>query len=748
MNATVHKKLFYNQESAYGVFALVPNTNTGEVKLNSFKNFVVNGVTPELQEGDNYNIEIEPSTHPKYGDGYTFIAVEARRPETIEEQQDYLRTQVTQKQYWEIIKVYPNHYVLDLFEKDEIDYSNMKGIKESTYGKIKQKLLENLEINEALVELKDLEISFIAMQKLIKHFGSSQVLVNKVRNNIYTLCEVDSFGFKKIDKYALNRGDDPNSKDRIATAVHHVLKEDSSRDGHSWMSRRGLIDDLVRLLSIGEDRIAEVVKMLEEKDKRIYFSEGKVALTVNHNHEKTIKDILVKKMNKKCNTSQVDKEARIHDQENNSGITYTEEQKNAIRKAIDNNVLIVNGLAGAGKSVSVKGIISSLRDFTYCTACLSGKAANVLRKQDLEAKTIHRMLGINPKNGRFIHNEENRLSEDIIIIDEASMANSYLIYSVLIALRDDAKIIFVGDSGQLPPIGTGAVFHDLIESDVLPKQTLTEIHRQAENSGILKTANVIREGHHITDKYSYDTQTVGELRDMAIVPTKKETDIKGMVVDICKRNTDKSIYNFQVITGRVDSGDLSVKSLNIEAQKVFNDTNKPFVSRGGYEYREGDKVIQNGNNYEADVYTLSQGLLVDEEGMEMTTDVFNGTMGKISKIAFDDDKTKQNHKVFIEFEGVDDGLVMYDSNDLNNISMAYAITVHRAQGESIKNVVFAFDFASFMLLSREFVYTGVTRASDGCIMIVENKALRFAIEKTVGDNRRTFLKEMLKESDK
>lgn len=753
LNATVDHKRFYNPDSMWGVYGFIANTNEDKIKHKDWKGvFAVNGNTPELMIGESYDIEIVPSYHPKYGNGYQFVAVKTKRPQTPKEQREYVKLMVTPKQYEEIIKVYPNEPILDLMENDTFDYSNMHGIKEATYQKIKQNLFENMEIQEALVELKDLEITFEAMKKLVNHFGSAELVVKKVKNNIYELCNVPMFGFKKVDEYALNRGDDPTNQNRIIAAMIYKLEQDADY-GDSWMKRGKLEKELVKLLEIEKDYIIDALEYLEKnKDKRLYFEDGKIALYKNYYYENEIKEKLLFLMNQPCKTKGVDSNKAIESLERRGNFTYTDEQRQAIRMAIENNVLILNGRAGTGKSFSVKGILEALKDYSYMTCALSGKASKILATHDLKAMTIHRMLGVDHL-GQFKHNKENRLPYDIVVLDESSMANNYLIYSILIALRDDAKIIMVGDSGQLPSIGTGAVFDDLLslEEGLVPQIELTTIHRQAQKSGILTVANEIRNGKHINDDCTYDTQVFGELKDMVLMPVDEDTDIKNMILDISRRKSKEDLHDFQILTGRVEAGDISVKNLNIELQKIFNtyeneweEKNRPKIARGSYTYKEGDKIIQNGNNYEAEISEHSYFTYdIDEEEIP-TVSVFNGTMGEIVKIELDSDKTRQNHKVYIKFEDIDE-VVIYNKQELQQISLAYAISVHKSQGSSIKNVLFAFDYASYMLLSREFVYTGITRASDGCVIIVENKALRHAIEKTSGGNRRTFLKELLME---
>lgn len=741
LNVTVDHKRFYSSDSMWGVYGFTPNTNRDKIEGLDWKGvFAVSGNTPELTIGSDYDIEITPSYNEKYGKGYSFIMVAAKRPTSVKEQQEYIKAMVTDRQYKEILKVYPNDLILDLMEKDEFDFTEIKGIGVKTYQKIKKYLFDNLEIQEALVELKDLDISFNSMKKLIEYFGDSRTLVQRVNSNIYELCNVSGFGFKKIDAYALNRGDDPTSGDRILAAIKHTLKQDADR-GDSWISIPDIAKELDKLLEINIGYINDMLENISEKDKTIYKDEeNRIALRNNYVYEKNFYEKLIK-MSRQPSFTKVDNiEEKIKSLEKKNGFEYTSEQKEAIKKSVGSNVLIVNGRAGTGKSTNIKGIVDLLEDYSYMSVALSGKAVKVLKNNGLRAQTIHKTLmqTIDYETG-----DSRPMPYDIIIVDEASMVNNQLFYELTEALKKDAKLIIVGDNGQLPAIGSGANFDNVIRfGDKIAKQELTIIHRQAQKSGILSAANTIRDGEQINSPYSLETEVYGELEDMVLIPTDDETNIKDMVLDIAKRNKDKDLFEFQVITGRVDVGELSVQSLNKELQKVFNDVNRPFVSRGAYEYRVGDKVIQNGNNYEANVYQETSPFETEEIVFEETMEVFNGTLGKIVDIHFDHDKTRKDHKVHIRFED-EEKIVEYSVNDMSQVGLAYALTVHKLQGSSSDNVVFAFDGASFMLLSREFVYTGITRAKKGCIMIAENKILHMGVKKVSGGNRRTFLKDML-----
>ena len=730
LRVIVDKKLFYNDDSMFGVYAFKPLEKEDQIKtMNDWGNFIVSGNTPELFMNREYEIIIEPSEHPKYGKGYSFVLVKQKKPTSVSEQHTYLRTMLKEKQAERIIEKYPNEKIIDLMREDEFDYSDIKGIGEKTYYKIKNYLLANLDMQEALVELNDLNISFKMMKRLIDHFGSPEVVVKKINSNIYNLTEVDGFGFKKVDEYALNRGDSKTGKNRIISATKYILEEDA-KSGHSWMSYIGLKEKLLNLLQIDVNYIDNILEKLRKSNNEFYFDEDKVALKKYYNYEKQIKKKLYQLLWAENQFNINDIENRIIKAEEKFGVVYTDEQKEAIRKAVKHNVFILNGRAGTGKSLTVAGILEVLNDYQHCCCALSGKASNILSEKGLNSMTIHRMLGFNPRGG-FKYNSKKPLPYPIVVLDESSMCSSQMMFSIINAIQKGGKIIFVGDNGQLSPIGCGSVFEDLLNANKFPQQELTKIHRQAQKSGILKKANEVRDGKQITERYNYSKQVYGELKDFVTIPVQKRDNIQEMILDIC-RNFKKNVYDFQVIVGNKSKGDISVVKLNNEIQKIFNKNGGNTIKRGKYTYKIGDKIIHNGNNYEA-----------GENGEQ---EIFNGTLGKIVNIELGDEERETHDKIYIDFDGVEETIV-YEKDELDKIELAYAITNHRSQGSTIPYVLFAFDFTSYLLLSRQFVYTGITRSSKGCVMICENKALHHAIRTDHSGLRRTFLYDLLVKED-
>lgn len=370
------------------------------------------------------------------------------------------------------------------------------------------------------------------------------------------------------------------------------------------------------------------------------------------------------------------------------------------------------------------------KDYSHACCALSGKASRIMNNLGLNASTIHKLLGFDPVQG-FKYNKKNKLPHHVVVIDEASMCNNYLLYSVISAIEEGMKLIIVGNSGQLSSIGAGAIFEDLLKASKFPQKELKQVHRQAAKSGILSCANQIREGKQIIDNHTYDKQVFGEIKDFVLFPLANRSGIKDLTIEIAKTFKGR-VEDFQVITALKSRGDISVKSLNIELQGIFNNLNKPYIKRGGYEYRVGDRIIQNGNNYEA--------------GENYDISIFNGTIGKIVGLEKAKDN-KESDKLFIQFEGVDE-IICYEKDQIDQIELAYAISCHKSQGSTIPYTLFVFDYSGYMLLSKQFIYTGMTRASKGCVMVCEARALRHAVKTDNSGKRNTFLYDLLMEDGK
>lgn len=693
----------------------------------------IKGYVPKLKVESSYIVKVAPKNDARYGLGYEVGWIHEKAMSTRDEVESFLKTILTLKQATSIIDAYPEQDVLEKIKDGSFDYSKVKGVGKKTFDTIREKVIENEKYQKAIIELTvKFGIPYNAIKRLSDKYGSPEMLVEKLGSNPYILMEVDGYGFKRADEIALSMGVEETSSYRVKAGIAFILNTQANR-GHSWVKKNRMINDVVQLLKIKIQNVRDVLSDVDEsddfevKDDKAYVKKYKKA---EQEVERHLFRILEEDSISKTSASSVGE--KIKEIELSQGFEYTDEQKKAINLAVNQNVIVINGKAGTGKTSVIKGIVEVLQmteGLGYATCALSGKASQRIQESTgLDSYTIHRLLKYKRGEG-FLYNEQNPLSEDVVILDEASMVNSELFRSLLQSIKSGAKLIITGDVSQLEPIGVGNVLLDVLKSDKIPMVELTIVHRQAQKSGILSSANMVREGKGFVsnDSFKKGFVRVGELGDLYMYRHNKKENIKKRVLSIAKKyNGD--ILDFQVITPMRKRGELSADSLNKSLQLIFNgnpngvsDDRK--IKRGAYDIIEGDKIITNGNNNEKMVY--------------------NGTLGIVTHI---DTKAKDKKgntvgEVVINFESI--GNMSLTMEEVRNIDLAYAITCHKSQGSQWKYVVFAMDYSSYIMLNRQLVYTAMTRASEALFMVVEMEALERSIKTDNSSKRKTFLLDLL-----
>lgn len=707
-------KLRMKHEGDYGIYAC--ESTHPDIILNPvFKTFVIVGDMQKLTVGKEYSATVTYQK-TKRGDSYYVHHIKTELPTTIEGRQQFLKTILSEHQANLLITHFPpTEDIIKMIREDKIDYKKIKGMGEHTYNSIKGKIEENIDIQEALTELSVFGISFTVIKNLIKQMRMTpSLIVEKIKENPYILCDVKGLGYQKVDDYALKMGIEINSIFRIEAAIHYVLKQ-IEIDGNCWMHRNEFLKMVTELTKVDSYYISQLIE--NQKISKIYTTKDVIARQYIYDIEMNLALKLKKLMDAPVfNYEQIlsDSQIKIEEAEKEQGFKFNKEQLKAINYAIKYNIVLISGKAGTGKTATIKGIMKVLQGLSYSASALSGKAAQRIEESTgLHSSTLHRLLGATP-NGQFVYNEHNLLPFIINIGDESSMNNSILQYQFIRAIDEGKKVVMVGDIGQLPAIGVGSPFSDMITSGVLPTVELTEVHRQAEESGILSTANAFREGIQVIPNNLSEPMALGKLKDLLMVPKQTTEEIMEYVYEICQQANEKfEMFDFQVITPLKNRGQLSCKNLNPVLQTIFNSTDKEFINRNGYDYREGDKIIKNGNDYDSNV--------------------FNGTMGKIIDINL------QEEYESVKFE---DKIVNYSKSDLDEIEMAYALTGHKMQGAETPNVLCILDYSAYKLLNKQWVYTALTRASKKCIFVFQPKALKYALSQD-HVKRNTFLKNFL-----
>lgn len=586
------------------------------------------------------------------------------------------------------------------------------------------------------VEFAKYGFSTKVAKRAIDYYSSIDTPVDRLKKNPYDLMEIPGLGFKKIDEKCLAHGIAENDPRRIKAFLVDYF-EQLEMDSKSWISVAQLKAYLRN--EIFNCDIAETFKKLNADKDFVIFEredEKRIALRTIYEMEKKVAEELLRIKNGSSDVELQDVDKVIGDIEKEQGWSYSTEQRNAIDTMLKENVVILRGPGGVGKTTTLNAVIKVLRhnNISVATCALAGKAAeNLTQVTGLRGQTIHRLLGI----GSPFELKDQGLEYDVVILDELSMVNISLFSELVRTIPTGAKLIMVGDSAQLDSIGIG-VMRDAIASGTIPVITLNKIHRQAQESAIITHSLAFRAGN-LPDGLSVKANwhMMGKRRDLGYV---FEDDEKNLLGDACKI--------FKYALKQYDVKDIQIVSqttrnclmLNKAAQQIANpqkDQDYYVVYEGKeYEYtlRVGDKVINTRNNYRTPDADRSSAFLP----------IFNGNTGTIESIDLEKgNKGEESLRMIVNFDGI--GRVVIDSGTVTNIQLGYAITVHKSQGSTIPCVIVALPF-QYVLNTRELLYTAITRASKVCYLVTSMKTLRSTVKKTSGVKAKSnlvyFLKEM------
>lgn len=583
----------------------------------------------------------------------------------------------------------------------------VQGIGKDKLEKIKASWDRQRGVRDVMVFLHGHGVSAAYAVRIYKQYGKKSI--EKVRENPYCLADdVFGIGFKMADQIASTLGYGRNDIRRCKAGVVYTLKE-LSNDGHCYSEREQLIATAKALLSVEEKYISVAIDALEA-EKGIIVELGDVFLPMYYYAEVGVANKL-RRMIKDSGNDML-KGFDIEKIETD-GIVYDDVQIAAISEALRSKVMVLTGGPGTGKSTTTNGIIAALELLKRKVLCAAptGRAAKRLSEvTGKEAKTIHRLLGFTPSGG-FDHDEDNPLDGDVLIVDEASMIDILLMNSLIKAVPQTMRLIFVGDIDQLPSVGAGNVLRDLIDSGIIPVVRLTRIFRQAQTSRIVTNAHRINRGE-------YPDVSNGKDADFFFI---KDTDAEhaaAEIVNLVKNRLPKAYgyepKDIQVLVP-MKNGAAGTKNLNIALQEAINPDGECITS-GAFKYRVGDKVMQVRNDYKKNV--------------------FNGDIGFVKAI------DAEENVMTVTFGGED---VEYEKGDMGELTLAYACTIHKSQGSEYPVVVMPLLMSHYVMLQRNLVYTGVTRAKKLCVVIGDGRAMYRAISNMVVLKRNTRLKERLKD---
>jgi exodeoxyribonuclease V alpha subunit len=750
--AVVERKIWEDETSNFRIYAT--NVEPDEIfklglKRTKYGNVAIQGTLHELGEGLEYQIKAEESSG-RNGYSYKVINISRNRPKNAEDMYLFLKEIITPDQAKVMWEAYPDIVQRVIDNKlDDIDLSKTCGIKEKRFEVIKRKIIENYALAEMVVEFKGL-FSMSMIHKLYNAYSSVKVLRTKLREDPYScLIKLDGIGFKTADSIALELEkekiikfdyDLKTSKERCLAACMYLLK-DNEVNGNTRMDLRELRNQIMKLTPACADKYVEALK-----NNYIYYDKDKmiVALSNTYETEKYIADSLIDAINiKKRWNIETSKYRFVNNNE------LSEEQQKVNKLLCENQVVILAGFGGSGKSFSTQSVLNMCKDNNKTYTCLSttGKAAKVLSEYiGEEAKTIHRGLGypdFNSYNG-WGYNQENKVPYDLVIIDEFSMADVFLFEHVIDAIDfNRTKLLLVGDPAQCSSVGAGNLLYDMIESNKIPKVILTKIFRYNEG-GLMTVATDVRNGKQFLKNINSKMTTFGKNKDYTFIKS-EDKDILKDTISIYKRILSKewqdskgislNIEDIQVLTAK-NVGAYGTVALNNELQKIANKNygSDKFFKVGDTVFYEGDLVIQQQNNYKAELY-INDIMFEDNFGEQRKTLIANGETGVILEI------NKIFQYVILDFGGTQ---VRYYRNDMQNISLGYAITGHKSQGSGIKVPIIIEPRSHIFMDTSNLLYVMLTRTKLMCFHFGLPETVNMCIKKKENLKRDTFTYDMLK----
>lgn len=676
----------------------------------------------------------------KYGVQYCFDTYEISMPQSLAGIEKYLGSGLIKGVGPITAKKIVEHFgkdTLDILEYTPQKLSEISGISEKKAIDIGFSFKDHREVQNTIIFLQNFNISTNMALKIYNVYHEKTTDI--VKNNPYKLVEdIDGIGFLSADKIAQNAGIPKDSVFRLRAGLIHILKVSCEKNGNTYLPKIMLMEEAEKALEVSYDENKEKFDEAFDSlclDRTVVTTwvdtTEIVMLSRYYYYENIISQKLIWLAN--CqNNEEFDVEEEIANFEQRNNISFHEEQKKAIVGAINNGVFVITGGPGTGKTTIIKCILEILnsQQKTVSLVAPTGRAAK--RMSDStghEAKTIHRLLEVNviqSNESFFIHNESNPLKTDVVIVDEVSMVDVSLMSSLLKAMPRDCKLILVGDKDQLPSVGAGNVLSDILESGVISYCMLTKIFRQGEKSLIITNAHLINEGKMpLIDNTSMDF----------FFDSKNEPEIiKDTILDLVTTRLPKFLnvdpQSIQVLAP-LKAGVCGIENLNKVLQEKINPpaSNKRQVEFGQTIFREGDKVMQMSNNY--DLEWKKHGRYADETGKG----VFNGDIGFISTI---DPNTSE---VVVEFE--DGRICLYTRPDLIDLSLSYAITIHKSQGSEFDTIIIPAIAGPSIILTRNLIYTAVTRAKKMVVIVGEKQYLKRMVSNKYTATRFTLLKRLL-----
>ncbi len=720
LEGTIEYVTYQNESNGYAVCELLSGEDS----------YTVVGIMPYIAAGEEIKAMGAFETHPSYGRQFRVEYYEKQMPKSREAMYKYLASgaipgvgKITAKKIVDLF----GEETFDVLESHPEYLTDIPGITPKKARKINEAFAEQFGMRSVMVFCRD-HFGPATAVKIYKRWGSGAV--DLLQKNPYLLCEeIHGVGFEKADELAKSLGCESNSPFRIRAGIKFALSHNAIQNGHVFIPEKRLIDLSAKILDLPVEEVEGIMAGGITGIRTIrYGSTDCVYLEEYYQAEKYIASKLVL-LDEVCTAVSEDNLDRMIDQiEYSESMSYARMQRQAIRAALTRGVMVLTGGPGTGKTTIVKGIIhmAGRLDLKVALAAPTGRAAKRMSEAtQQEAKTVHRLLEMKytaEGKAQFLRDENDQLEGDIFIVDEASMLDTLLLEALLRAIKPGARLILIGDVDQLPSVGAGRVLHDIIDSDRFTTVRLTEIFRQAQESRIVTNAHAINHGELpiLDDKEG----------DFFFLTRGDENLIAKTIVDLClyrlpRTYGDAVKEELQVITpsrkGR--AGTEVLNTLLQAAQNPPSDLKREKRFRDVI-FREGDKVMQIKNNYD----------ILWTRGEEEGSGIFNGDIGRIEEIR------PSEELMVLRF---DDRVAEYDFSQMEELEHAWAITIHKSQGSEYPVVIIpAYQYSS-RLLTRNLLYTAVTRAQRMVVMVGNPQVVQGMVENNRQDNRYTGLRFLL-----
>ncbi len=711
IEGTVESVVYYSPDTGYHICKFI---------LEDQQTMTIIGNFPPLSPGEVLKIKGKWELNPKFGKQYRVENYIPIMPSSAKGIEKFLSSGLISGIGPVLAKRIVSQFgvnTIDVLSEDPAKILKVEGIGSAKLKEIKKSWSEHEDIRELIIFLQEHNITTSLATKIYRQYGDKSYHV--LKTNPYQAChDIWGVGFKTADQIALKLGMSPTSPERIKAFISYLLEKDTEQ-GHVFSYQKDVVKAVEKELEVESQQVADAIDSLEKKNLIVVEDvelEKALYLPFYHKAQDDVVQAIHKLAHFPFMTPKFDVDKTIRNVEEEMGITFSDAQRLAIRESFYEKILVITGGPGTGKTTIIKAVVDIFRHWgrTVLLTAPTGRAAKRLSEAThMEAKTIHRTLEYTPKVGNFRRNESRPLKCDSLIIDEFSMVDLPLMHYLLKAVPPSMRLVLVGDKDQLPSVGPGNLLRDIIDSGAVEVVRLNQIFRQEKDSLIVSNAHRINQGKKLIYPEKGDRDS-----DFYFIAQEDEHKVFNMIMNLCSDNIPKKLGldplspQIQVISPMY-RGIIGVDNLNVELQKRLNPSHEG-LKTGNREIRIKDKMMQVRNNYDKEV--------------------FNGDIGTVVEI------DKRAYQVAVDFEGK---VVIYQREEMNEITHAYAISVHKSQGSEYQAVVIPLLTQHFIMLQRNLFYTALTRAKRLSCIVGSYKALYIAIKNDKPVKRNCHLKQKL-----